>query len=269
MKTAKACVVAATALLAALALAAAACGKSDGGSATTGGEQSGVVLTVEQALAAEPGQELNVQGAVFFTAKEVVLASAVMESYPPQPGGATLTVEGLEPEALVGLSSTAGEPGLVQVTWSDYPVVLRGVVEDGVLEVTGTPRISERTTAGVTVRFSPVSEPVRSEEPVWWAFDVASTGDRPVVLTFSSGQRGEVVLSRAGAEEYRWSSGKAFTEAIETVTVEPGETFAVVLNDTMTAGPGDYELTAKVTASAGAGGQVAPLPSLTMTLTVR
>lgn len=267
MKDAKVGTVALVCLLTASVLLVAACGRGDGGPVTTGPGDSGVVLTVEQALAAEPGQELSVQGLIFFIADTVILASAAMESYPPQPAGPTLTVKGLRPEALVGLSTTDDQSGMVSLTWSDYPVVVRGVVEDGVLEVTGTPRVVEMVEGDLRIRFSPV-EPVRSDETAWWAFDVTNSGSRPVVLTFSNGQRGDVILTQGGVEMYRWSSGKAFTEAIETISIEPGSSLPVLLNDTMTAEPGDYDLTAVVTASAGGGGQVARLPALETTLTV-
>lgn len=267
MKGAKARSVALVCLLTASVLLITACGGANVGPVTTGPVDSGVVLTVEQALAAEPGQELNVQGLIFFMAEKVILASGAMESYPPQPAGPTLAVKGLKPEALVGLSSTDDQSGMIPATWSDYPVVLRGVVKDGVLEVKATPRVVETVEGDLRVRFSPV-EPVRSDETVWWAFDVTNSGSRPVVLTFSNGQRGDVILTQGGVEMYRWSSGKAFTEAIETVTIQPGRSLSVVLNDTITAEPGHYDLTAVVTASAGGGGQVARLPALETTLTV-
>ena len=66
---------------------------------------------------------------------------------------------------------------------------------------------------------------------MWWAFDLENTGMEPLDLSFSSGQRADVVLSREGVEEYRWSADKAFTEAIETVTIAPGEILPIVMND--------------------------------------
>jgi hypothetical protein len=102
---------------------------------------------------------------------------------------------------------------------------------------------------------------------VWWAFDVTNTGQAPVDLTFTSGQRGDVVLSEGGVEKYRWSDGKAFTEASER-TLQPGKSLPVVLNDTLAAPPGDYDLAAMVTASIGESGVGTALPGLETTLTI-
>jgi len=72
------------------------------------------------------------------------------------------------------------------------------------------------------VSFCLPAEPLASGETVWWVFDVTNVTDRSIDLTFSSGQIGDVVLSQDGAEKYRWSEGKAFTEAIRVDTIEPG-----------------------------------------------
>ncbi len=230
------------------------------------------MLTIEQALASEPGETIKVSGAIVATGngadREIVLASALMESYPPQAGGAILPVTGLDLESLVGLSSTEGQPDLAPVTWSDYQVVLGGVIKDGVLEVQSTPQVVEATSGDVQVRFSPVTEPLTAGTTVWWAFDVQNTGSEPVILTFSSGQRADIVLSQDGEEKYRWSAGKAFTEAIETFTGAPGQIFPIVLNDEFGVTSGDYDLVATVTATVGPEGTAQPLPELTMTVTV-
>ena len=225
------------------------------------------------------GGSIRVSGAVVATGGHVILASVLRESYPPQAGGATLPVTGLNLDALVGLNSTSDRPDLAQATWSDYWVVLEGVVAGGVLEVQKTPRVIESASTEKRVRFSPVSEPLVAGEALWWAFDVKNTEAIPLDLIFSSGQRGEVVLTQSGVEKYRWSAGKAFTEAIQSVPLEPGKALTVVLNDTARVAPGEYELTARVTASVGpAGGPDTPgsgtpgsgipLPELKTTITV-
>ena len=139
---------------------------------------------------------------------------------------------------------------------------------NGVLEVQAAPRTVETTFGDVHVRFSPVSEPLTTGSTVWWAFDLENTGTEPLDLTFSSGQRADVVLSRDGVEEYRWSADKAFTEAIETVTIAPGEVLPIVMNDVFGAAPGDYELAAAVTAVVDGEGTGQPLPTLAMVVTV-
>jgi hypothetical protein len=268
---------AAAALIIVLAATASACGTNDdgpgstassGSTTTTVGPGVNVVLTVEQALAAEPGQTINVRGFIVSTSEETVLCSALAESYPPQAAGPSVKVEGLDLDALVGLSTTAGQEGLAKVTWSDYWVTLTGVVTDGVLEVQATPRVIETSVGDLKIRFSPVSEPITSGDLVWWAFDVINTGKTPVDLTFSSGQRGDVALIQDDVEKYRWSDGKAFTEAIEMVTLQPGKYLPVVLNDTLALVPGDYDVVAVVTASVGGPGEATALPEILTTLTV-
>lgn len=236
------------------------------------GDGAETVLTIEEALAADPGQTVKVTGAVLAKGAgadmEVVLASAMLESYPPQAGGATLPLKGLDLESLVGLTSTADNPDLAQVTWSDYWVVLEGVIDDGVLEVQKTPRVVEVTSAEVRLRFSPVTEPLQSGEQLWWAFDVKNLGDTPLQLTFSSGQRADVILGQDGVEKYRWSADKVFTAAMETVTVEPGRALSIVLNDRLPVAPGNYDVVAVVTASVGPEGATTVLPDLKTTITV-
>jgi hypothetical protein len=257
-----------------------ACGTEElvyGTTVSTGGEA--VVLTIEQALAAKPGQAIKVQGAIVATGTgadaQVVLASVLLESYPPQAGGATLPVKGLDLESLVGLSSTADRPELTQVTWSDYWLTLEGMVVDGVLEVQKAPRVVEATGSGMRVRFSPLSEPLVAGGNVWWAFDIKNIEAMPLDLVFPTGQKGEVILAQSGVEKYRWSADKAFTEAVETAAMEPAKVYSFVLNDTVRVVPGEYELTAKVTASVGpAGGPGSPgsgvpLPQIKATITVK
>ena len=100
-----------------------------------------MVLTVDQALAAEAGQDIKVGGYVVSTGGKTVLASALAESRPPQAGGREHAAHGSRSHHLVGLSSTAGQAGLADVTWSDYKVVLEGVIVYGVFEVRATPPV--------------------------------------------------------------------------------------------------------------------------------
>ena len=236
------------------------------------GDDADEAVTIEQALTSEPGETVKVSGAIVATGsdadEEIVLASVLLESYPPQAGGVILPVKGLDLGSLVGLSSTVNQPDLAPVTWSDYWVVLEGVMASGVLEVQAVPRWVEATFGHVQVRFSPVSEPLTTGSTLWWAFDLKNTGVEPLGLAFSSGQRADVVLSREGVEEYRWSADKVFTEAIETVTIAPGEVLPIVMNDVLGTAPGEYDLAASVTALVGGEGTGQPLPALTMVVTV-
>jgi hypothetical protein len=271
---------AATMLTASLVLAVvlSGCGVEQGAGATTTtttGPSAGII-TIEQALLAERGSTILARGALVAPnggdVSQMVLASVLLESYPPQAGGATLGLAGLDLEDLVGLSSTGDQPDMAQVTWSDYWMVLGGVIKDGVLEVQQTPRVVTSTVSGATVRFSPVSEPIASGETAWWAFDVRNPGSTPLQLNFSNGQRAEVVLAQGGVEKYRWSAGKGFTEALENVTIQPGKTWSTVINDIIAVPPGDYDLTATITAGmSGAETGNSPgnaLPQLSTTIRV-
>jgi Intracellular proteinase inhibitor len=238
------------------------------GSGTPTGPDSSVVLTVDQALAAEEGQDIKVSGYVVSTAGKVVLASALAESNPPQAGGSTMPLTGLDPSTLVGLSSTAGQAGLADVTWSDYSLVLEGVVVSGVFEVRATPPVELATSGDIMVRFSPVSEPVSSGDQVWWALDVITRGQTPVDLTFSDSQRGDIILDQGDTDLYTWSANKTFTQEVQTVTLQPGKSFPVVLNDTVSVPSGTYNMTARITAMVGPVDTAAPLPEIVTTLVV-
>ncbi|OFW61009.1 MAG: hypothetical protein A2133_04335 [Actinobacteria bacterium RBG_16_64_13] len=232
-------------------------------------EAGGPVLSIDQALASESGQIVRVQGHLVATEAQVVLASALLESYPPQAGDSTLRVEGLDLVALVGLSSTADQPDLAQVTWSDYPVVLEGVVKAGILSVKTTPMVVEAGTPEVRVRFTPVIETLGDGQTIWWVLDVTNLAAAPADLTFADGQMGEVVLSQAGTEKYRWSAGKAFVESSMVMTLQPGRQTAIVLNDAVDLVPGAYEVTAVVKATMMLAGAGSVLPEIKTTLTVR
>jgi hypothetical protein len=67
----------------------------------------------------------------------VQLCSAMLESYPPQCGGSSLVVEGLDLESVEDLTSTE-DPSLAQVTWSETEVSVLGDIENGVITVSQT-----------------------------------------------------------------------------------------------------------------------------------
>lgn len=131
--------------LAVAALAFAACGDGSstandaaGGEApsppVTAGPTSAVGpgITIAEAIAANSPELLLVNGAIVATESETRLCAALLESYPPQCGGDSLRVNGLDLTTLEGLSSAGG------VTWADQPVQILGVVRDGVITVSTT-----------------------------------------------------------------------------------------------------------------------------------
>jgi hypothetical protein len=235
---------------------------------TPTGPDSSVVLTVEQALAAEEDQDIKVRGHLVSSGGTMVLASALLESLPPQAGGSTIPLSGLKLTDIVGLSTTSGQTGVADVTWSDFPLVLEGVVVAGVLEVRVVPDVDQTSLGDVKVRFSPVTEPISSGDDVWWAMDVTNNGRSSVDLTFSDGRLGDLTLDQGDSELYKWSAGKVFDQAIRTVTLGPGRSFPVVLNDTLTVPAGTYDVTAWVTAMVGPEDTAAALPTITTTLVI-
>ncbi|MGH3092050.1 MAG: hypothetical protein ACRDOG_06950 [Gaiellaceae bacterium] len=101
----------------------------DAGSPRVSGIAAGPGISIEEALASELDEMLLVNGNLLAEGGDVRLCSALAESFPPQCGGASLLVEGLKLEEVDGLV-TEGD-----VSWTDRPTQLLGVVEDGVLTV--------------------------------------------------------------------------------------------------------------------------------------
>ena len=130
-----------------LTLVATACGATDTSSpstaapettTTTGAEapDAGVSSAVGPGISVGEALESNLAGPLLVNGflitdsdGTVRLAELLAESLPPQAGGATLIVEGLDLDNLAGLTSAQG------ITWSDQPVQLLGEVDDGVLTV--------------------------------------------------------------------------------------------------------------------------------------
>lgn len=59
---------------------------------------------------------------------------------------------------------------------------------------------------------------------VAFSFRIVNDGTSAIDLTFRSGKRADVVVrDTTGAEVWRWSEGRAFTQALARTTVRPGE----------------------------------------------
>jgi hypothetical protein len=130
-------------LLLSVALAASACGGGDPASAPPPTPASPpappVELTIEEALASAPEGPVTVTGFIVASEGEPVrLCSALLESYPPQCGQPALAVEGLDLEAVEGLTRP-DDPQYSHTAWTDTEVSLVGNVEDGVMAVSEIP----------------------------------------------------------------------------------------------------------------------------------
>ena len=126
-------------LLLAAAMVLAACGSTLGARASpsgpSGGGSSGMGpgITVDEARASGSDQPLLVKGYLVRDAQgNVTLCSALAESDPPQCGGSSLSVEGLDLSCISRLTSRGG------VTWSTSEVKLTGSLRNGVLTVSST-----------------------------------------------------------------------------------------------------------------------------------
>jgi hypothetical protein len=236
------------------------------------GSDSLVVLSVDNALQAEVGQDLKVTGYVIWSGGKPILASGLAQSAPPQAAGFTLPLSGLRMASLVGVNSVAAQTGAkpadADVQWTDYQVVLEGVIVNGVLEVRQLPVVETETSDNLAVRWSPVTAPINSGDDVAWALDVMNTGTTAVDLTFSDGQRGDLTLSQGSTDVYVWSDGKAFDRAVQKVTLQPGAVFPVVLTGTLNVKPGTYDVDARISGLAGPADSAAPLPDITTTIVV-
>ncbi len=98
--------------------------------ATTTTTRADDTLSVEEALAVDDGTTVVVTGALFVEDDTVRLCSAVAESFPPQCGGASLEIEGLD------LSDLELEEEQ-DIRWSEGSVEIEGVMSGGVLSVVG------------------------------------------------------------------------------------------------------------------------------------
>lgn len=60
---------------------------------------------------------------------------------------------------------------------------------------------------------------------VTFSFRIVNDGTSAIDLTFRSGKRADVVVRDAEteAEVWRWSEGRAFTQALSRATIRPGE----------------------------------------------
>lgn len=84
-------------------------------------------------------------------------------------------------------------------------------------------------------------------EPVTWRLAVTNRSDEAVVLTFPTGQQGEVVLRDGSGEEVlRWSEGMMFTQAVSEIPLAPESSVTFDLPGDLDVEPGTYELEASV-----------------------
>lgn len=88
---------------------------------------------------------------------------------------------------------------------------------------------------------------VTVSDDVEFTFRVTNVGTNPLDLTFPSGQLAELIVERDGAEVWRLSDGRLFTQALQTRTVEPDEALTVSAHWSAPE-PGRYRVTGSLEA---------------------
>jgi len=120
-------------LLVALAIVGVGC-RDDGGNTvtspapTTAPSAVGPAISIDQARARSADTPVAVRGFLVIVGDEARLCDALAESFPPQCGGSSIMVEGLDLSAYD--VTVEGD-----VTWTDQPVVVLGSVAEDVLVV--------------------------------------------------------------------------------------------------------------------------------------
>ena len=129
----------AAATLVAAALLAAACGTGDDTADGTGGDVDGtagggtsagqpggdVVVSIAEALATPAGTTVSLEGFLIEDGGELRLAETLAESFPPQAGGRSIAVQGIDLAAVDGVRQQG------PIRWLDAPVPVTGTVDDG------------------------------------------------------------------------------------------------------------------------------------------
>lgn len=175
------------------------------------------------------------------------ICGLMAESFPPQCGEPSVKLLDLKSESIVALMSPE-DPTLASVAWTDYSTSVEGVLgPNGLSGVKVLDPVHVSGSEDLVLRVADLG--IRVNEPVTWPFDLTNSTDTDTTLTFSNGQRLELMLSDKSGEVYRWSDGMFFTQAIAQVDLGAGETTPYLLRaDALDVPPGEYTATAWVTA---------------------
>ncbi|MBI2169326.1 MAG: hypothetical protein HYU28_07485 [Actinobacteria bacterium] len=103
----------------------------------------------------------------------------------------------------------------------------------------------------MTLRWEP--EPLVAGAAATFRLSVANISDGRIALKSSSGQQAELTLLRGEDEVYRWSRGRAFTQAITLLPIDAGSTEEILLDEpALDVEPGSYRLVATLVAEPAA-----------------
>jgi hypothetical protein len=110
------------------------CDDTPGGEPTdlppAGDDEEPLPTTIRVAAAADADGPVAVAGFIVATGDDLRLCEALAESFPPQCGGSSIPISGLDQVDPNDLQSEG------DVTWTDYAVTLFGEMVDGLLVVT-------------------------------------------------------------------------------------------------------------------------------------
>jgi hypothetical protein len=108
-----------------LLLAIALFGCASGSTSTTAAAPAGQPITVDQLAARSADTPIAVQGLLIAQDGVVRLCAAILESYPPQCGGESVELTGLDPATVPGATADQG------VTWKEGAVLELQRAQDG------------------------------------------------------------------------------------------------------------------------------------------
>src|SRR3989442_8561909 len=137
---------------------------------------------------------------------------------------------------------------------------LRVVLGAMALVAAASPLSVERLESGLRVAASLPRPTYDAGQVVEVSLTARNPGGAPVSVTFTSGQRFDLVIRRPrGDAVWRWSHDKAFIQVIQTLTLQPGQSlsFKIPWDQTDYQGlrvdPGPYEAVAVFLGATGGG----------------
>lgn len=195
------------------------------GSVRDEGGTGGVPLLTPDEAASRSG-DASVQG--FFWARPAqgtaLLCESALESFPPQCGGESIAVTGVDIPSLAGVEFNQN------IFWAE-DVRIRGRLGDGTLESSSVEFNTGNRQNGLSFRVVVPLEVPRAGAT--WLAILTNSGAAPVDVRFTDGQSAEVILTDpdTGDTVYEWSQGQSFTAAARTEALSPGETVRFALSD--------------------------------------
>ena len=146
-------------------------------------------------------------------------------------------------------------------------VLLQFILGAVVLVAAASPLSVERVESGLRVEASLPRPTYDAGQVVEVALTAVNTGGAPVSVTFTSGQRFDLVIRRPrGDAVWRWSHDKAFIQVIQTLTLQPGQSlsFKIPWDQTDYQGlrvdPGPYEAVAVFLGATGGAREIRLAP---------